>query len=48
MEKRLQQKKFFEDSIKKFPKNYDFKNKIAGIMLEAFQGWEPFFIQKII
>tara|TARA_Y100001970_G_C14256359_1_gene875756 strand:+ start:2864 stop:4150 length:1287 start_codon:yes stop_codon:yes gene_type:complete len=40
-------KNFFEKSLRnKFPKNFDFKNKIAGIMLEAFQGWGAFFYPK--
>lgn len=36
--------KFFYDNIKKtFGKSYDFRKRIAGIILEAFQGWGAFF-----
>ena len=42
--KNFNDKNFFFNSIKKkFPKNYDFKNKTAGIFIEAFQGWGAFF-----
>ena len=42
--KNFKDKNFFFNSIKKkFPKNYDFKNKTAGIFIEAFQGWGAFF-----
>lgn len=38
---------FFEKSIlKKFPKKFNFKKNISGIMLEAFQGWGAFFYPK--
>lgn len=38
---------FFLKSIEKnFKKNFNFKNKIAGIILEAFQGWGAFFYPK--
>jgi len=38
---------FFLKSLKKsFPKKFNFKKKIAGIILEAFQGWGAFFYPK--
>jgi 4-aminobutyrate aminotransferase-like enzyme len=37
-------KEFFLKSLRKtFPKKFNFKKKIAGIILEAFQGWGAFF-----
>ena len=34
---------FFKNSLRKcFKKNFNFKNKITGIILEAFQGWGAF------
>lgn len=40
-------KNFFNKSIKKkFGRNFNFKKKISGIMLEAFQGWGAFFYPK--
>ena len=35
---------FFYNSLTKcFGKKFDYKNKITGIILEAFQGWGAFF-----
>ena len=40
-------KKFFHKSLKKrFGKNYNFENKISGIIIEAFQGWGALFYPK--
>jgi len=37
-------KKFFENSLKKcFKKKFNFKKRITGFILEAFQGWGAFF-----
>ena len=45
--KDFDKKNFFSNSLfKKFKKNYDFKNNIAGIMIEAFQGWGSLFYPK--
>lgn len=36
--------KFFEDSLRKcFKKRFNFKKRITGLVLEAFQGWGAFF-----
>lgn len=46
-EKKFDKSEFFINSIKKrFSKNFNFKNNICGIMLEAFQGWGAFFYPK--
>ena len=34
---------FYNSLIKCFGKKFDYKNKITGIILEAFQGWGAFF-----
>ena len=40
-------KKFFHKSLKKrFGKNFNFENKISGIIIEAFQGWGALFYPK--
>jgi 4-aminobutyrate aminotransferase-like enzyme len=42
--KKKSSKKFFFDSLEKvFSKNFDYKNKIAAILLETFQGWGAIF-----
>ena len=38
---------FFYKSLKKDKKKINFKKDVCGFMLEAFQGWGEFFIQKI-
>ena len=45
--KKFNTKKFFRNSLrKKFKKKYNYKKKIAGIMIEAFQGWGAIFYPK--
>ncbi len=45
--KGFDEKSFFKKTIsKKFSKKFNFKRNIAGIMLEAFQGWGAFFYPK--
>ena len=45
--KNFDSKYFFSNSIKKkFSKKYNFKKNIAGIVIEAFQGWGAFFYPK--
>ena len=45
--KGFDEKSFFKKTIsKKFSKKFNFKRNVAGIMLEAFQGWGAFFYPK--
>jgi 4-aminobutyrate aminotransferase-like enzyme len=45
--KNFDSRSFFKNSIKKkFSKKYNFKKNIAGIVIEAFQGWGAFFYPK--
>ena len=45
--KKYDAKEFFKNSLnKKFGKKYNYKKKIAGIMIEAFQGWGAIFYPK--
>ena len=46
--KDFDKKSFFSNSLKKtFKKNFNFRNKIAGIFIEAFQGWGALFYPKL-
>ncbi len=46
-EKNFDKEIFFNESIrKKFSKNFNFKKRITGIMIESFQGWGSFFYPK--
>jgi len=45
--KDFDKKEFFKKTlIKTFGKNFNFKKKISGIMIEAFQGWGALFYPK--
>jgi len=43
---KVDNKKFFENSLKKLKKSIDFKKDICGVMLETFQGWGAIFYEK--
>ena len=43
---KVDNKKFFKNSLKKLKKSIDFKKDICGVMLETFQGWGAIIYEK--